>query len=225
MSDLKSTHLFEIHINAEGDKLCLARPSNDDSGAYRIAGPKAWGGSRMVGDIEIRESDLVTYIKDYAPHLAPLIASNLTEQLQQRIAELEAKTSCCMGVGNGNGRLFIYGDHASIKAAQRYVLERDELSATVERLRDSLDELQDNSVGVIGLHMNGDIATWGSLRQGGHFESWLIAFDETPAANLNHVKRDCLLILARDLSSTGEIESNVIECIEIYANSKYPTGE
>lgn len=90
MSDLRATHIFEIRINAEGDKLCLANPSNDDSGAYRIAGPKAWGGSSLVEDIEIRESNLVTYIKDYAPHLAPIIASDLIEQQQAEIDALKA---------------------------------------------------------------------------------------------------------------------------------------
>ena len=80
MSDLKATHTFEIYANAEGNKLCLAYPSNDDSCSYRIAGPKAWGGSSLIGRIEIRESDLVTYIKEYASHLAPLIASDLKEQ-------------------------------------------------------------------------------------------------------------------------------------------------
>ena len=91
MNNLKATHTLQIHMNAEGDKLCLANPSNDDSSSYRIAGPKAWGGSSLIEDIEIRESDLVTYIKEYAPHLAPLIASNLIEQLQQRVVELEAQ--------------------------------------------------------------------------------------------------------------------------------------
>ena len=35
-----------------------------------------------------------------------------------------------------------------------------------------------NSDGVSGLHKNGEIASWDDLRSGGHFESWLVAFDE-----------------------------------------------
>lgn len=120
MSNLKATHIFEIRVNAEGDKLCLANPSNDDSGAYRIAGPKAWGGSSLIEDIEIRESDLVTYIKEYAPHLAPIIASDLIEQQQQRIAELEHQLA--------QYRI----DNLKIKA------DNNELSATIYRLRDAL---------------------------------------------------------------------------------------
>ena len=39
-------------------------------------------------------------------------------------------------------------------------------------------DLMDNSSGVDGLHLNGDIAPWNELRTGGMFEEWLIDFDE-----------------------------------------------
>ena len=39
-------------------------------------------------------------------------------------------------------------------------------------------DLIDNSTGVDGLHLNGDIAPWNELRSGGRFESWLVDFDE-----------------------------------------------
>lgn len=39
-------------------------------------------------------------------------------------------------------------------------------------------DLIDNSSGVDGLHLNGDIAPWNELRTGGRFEEWLVAFDE-----------------------------------------------
>lgn len=42
----------------------------------------------------------------------------------------------------------------------------------------AVEVLMDNSTGVAGLHLNGDVATWGDLRTGGRFESWLIQFDE-----------------------------------------------
>lgn len=84
--------------------------------------------------------------------------------------------------------------------------ERDELSATVERLRDIRKG-------------------FGSAANDAKVLIALIeSIDATPQQTLNAVKREALLTLARDLSSTGEIESNVIECIEIYANTKYPTG-
>ena len=34
------------------------------------------------------------------------------------------------------------------------------------------------SQGVAGLHMNGDLADWDSLRSGGQFEAWLYEFDD-----------------------------------------------
>ena len=52
-------------------------------------------------------------------------------------------------------------------------------------------DLIDNSTGVEGLHLNGDIAPWNELRTGGRFESWLVEFDEA-------------LSIAELLSSEGE---------------------
>jgi len=53
------------------------------------------------------------------------------------LAEMEGlrtKTAVAMGVGGGAGSLFVHGDHASIKAAQGIVLERDTLRARVAEL-------------------------------------------------------------------------------------------
>jgi len=38
-------------------------------------------------------------------------------------------------------------------------------------------QLIDESAGVAGLHLNGDVAEWESLRTGGRYEEWLIEFD------------------------------------------------
>jgi hypothetical protein len=48
-------------------------------------------------------------------------------------------------------------------------------------LLDDLDALVDNSEGVAGLHPNGDVASWESLREGGRFETWLMRMDEARA--------------------------------------------
>lgn len=48
-------------------------------------------------------------------------------------------------------------------------------------LLDDLDALIDNSEGVTGLHLNGDVASWESLREGGTFETWLMRMDEARA--------------------------------------------
>ncbi|MFG9055944.1 hypothetical protein ACEPW9_03700 [Pseudomonas aeruginosa] len=66
-------------------------------------------------------------------------------------ADAERPTyECTMGVGGGDGNLFVHGDHASIKAAQKIVLERDAALARVAELelgiaRIAGDFLPDNS--------------------------------------------------------------------------------
>jgi hypothetical protein len=49
-----------------------------------------------------------------------------------------------------------------------------------ERMKKGLEAvatLIDESRGVEGLHLNGDIAPWDELRTGGRFETWLLDFD------------------------------------------------
>uniref|UniRef100_A0A9X8VEI1 Ead/Ea22-like family protein n=1 Tax=Serratia marcescens TaxID=615 RepID=A0A9X8VEI1_SERMA len=58
----------------------------------------------------------------------PVVLAEL-EAKDKRIAELEAKTAMTMGVGSGNGNLFVHGDYDSIKAAQAIVLENESLRA------------------------------------------------------------------------------------------------
>jgi len=43
---------------------------------------------------------------------------------------------------------------------------------------ESVRDLIEDSVGVAGLHMNGDIATWNELEEGGRFEEWLMLFND-----------------------------------------------
>jgi hypothetical protein len=60
-----------------------------------------------------------------------------------------------------------------------------DLKVENERLRRALDAVQaliDESQGVCGLHLNGDIATWDELLQGGRFEGWLLDFSIARAA-------------------------------------------
>jgi hypothetical protein len=66
-------HLLEIHRNAENSTLAYLSPLDENeelgSGCYRIAGPKAWGGSKLITKIKIDSSDIVRYIKGYAPDI------------------------------------------------------------------------------------------------------------------------------------------------------------
>lgn len=53
-----------------------------------------------------------------------------------------------------------------------------EMVEALEKAVRSVCELIGDSRGVDGLHLNGDIAEWDSLRTGGNYEGWLIEFDE-----------------------------------------------
>jgi hypothetical protein len=63
----------------------------------------------------------------------------------------------------------------------RRILELEKKVEVLEAGIDSVSELIESSQGVIGLHMNGDIATWEELQTGGRFEEWLVEFDNAIA--------------------------------------------
>lgn len=68
--------------------------------------------------------------------------------------------------------------------------ERDALAERVAGLTKGLravESLMNESRGVDGLHLNGDVATWDELRTGGRFEEWLLEFDAALAA-LTHAE-------------------------------------
>ena len=56
---------------------------------------------------------------------------------------------------------------ARIEALEAALLAADELARAV-------DDLMAQSTGVAGLHMNGDLAPWEELVEGGRFEEWLL---------------------------------------------------
>jgi hypothetical protein len=64
-----------------------------------------------------------------------------------------------------------------IKCADNRIEEKE---AKVKELKEGIEaviDLINESHGVDGLHLNGDIAPWDELRTGGRFEMWLIKFD------------------------------------------------
>ena len=76
---MSRTHLFQIERNLEGAKVAYLSPLDADgkmSHGYRIAGPKAWGGSTTLAEIEISTDSLVTYIKEYAPDVIAALQDN-----------------------------------------------------------------------------------------------------------------------------------------------------
>jgi len=70
----------------------------------------------------------------YAANPAVVIA--LIEQLEA----LKAKTSMTMGVGMGDGNLFVHGDYESIKAVQGIVFRMEAAEAQVKELTADLDK-------------------------------------------------------------------------------------
>lgn len=74
-----------------------------------------------------------------------------------------------------------------LKNTVAQAMEIERLRIDAGRLRKGLSEVEvliHESAGVYGLHLNGDLAPWSSLRTGGGYEDWLAEFDaalkETP---------------------------------------------
>lgn len=57
-----------------------------------------------------------------------------------------------------------------------------ELVEAAEHVLRDIDDLVASSEGVAGLHMNGDVADWQSLLDGGSFGSWLSSPERLRAA-------------------------------------------
>jgi len=55
---------------------------------------------------------------------------------------------------------------------------KDRDIAELVAMLNKVEDLMTDSVGVEGLHMNGDLATWDSLLTGGFYEDWLGGFNE-----------------------------------------------
>ena len=66
----------------------------------------------------------------------------------------------------------------AINSHDELVAINKELLEALKRVVFDLNELSNNSDGVSGLHQNGDIAKWSSLRSGGFNEGWLLRVDE-----------------------------------------------
>lgn len=68
-------------------------------------------------------------------------ALSVFSDLIDRCEKAEKQLSCKMGVGDGTGQLFVYGDHDSIKAAQTIVLAKEEWHRRAIKSEAELKEL------------------------------------------------------------------------------------
>lgn len=60
-------HLIQTEINGEGSFLVVAAPLNSKeevSSGYRIAGNKAWGGSKKLVDFKVTDTPFINFIKN-----------------------------------------------------------------------------------------------------------------------------------------------------------------
>lgn len=90
------------------------------------------------------------------------------------------------------------------------------LAAHVERITEAIHALIAESVGVVGLHMNGDVAEWEELLPGGRFEDWLMALEESPPTSLARLKAQWQAeALEQVLSITGKYFHSVAIRIEV----------
>lgn len=66
-----------------------------------------------------------------------------------------------------------------LNAALVEVVSLRERVRVLESGQQAVISLMDSSDGVSGLHLNGDVATWGELCRGGEYEAWLGAFSDS----------------------------------------------
>jgi len=86
----KEIYEFEIARNAEGGILATAGIKGADT-SYRIAGPKAWGGSSTIAKIDISQRDLVEFVLCYAPGAyAEIVAYDSPAAAPQVVADERA---------------------------------------------------------------------------------------------------------------------------------------
>lgn len=78
----------------------------------------------------------------------------------------------------------VYSSQMMLVTREVYEQTRQRLAAaearnvTLQKGIDAVQSLINESHGVAGLHLNGDVATWSSLLAGGEYEEWLREFSE-----------------------------------------------
>lgn len=63
-----------------------------------------------------------------------------------------------------------------IETLQTHLAERDTRIKELEKGLAAVQELIDCSHGVAGLHLNGELAVWDEILEGGPYEEWLVDF-------------------------------------------------
>lgn len=77
----------------------------------------------------------------------------------------------------GLNTLCLLAFHDLLHSMERYEANERKLRTLANGIAAVATVIED-SMAVIGLHKNGDLAYWEELRTGGEFESWLVDFDQ-----------------------------------------------
>ena len=99
------------------------------------------------------------------------------------------------------------GEYVSFEDYQSQQKKLDEANAMLLVLvvgLESVQQLMDASYGVAGLHLNGDIAPWSELREGGRFEDRLIDFDLAISATSETAEKFIAQIKAEALREAAD---------------------
>lgn len=118
------------------------------------------------------------------------VASDVTDAIEKAVQPLLKKATDQIYAGLldttqdylRDNLAFNIGERINAAERQAYAdrIEADRLRgvnatllAGLERLVHDVDDLMDSSTGVTGLHLNGDLAPWSELGEGGQSELWL----------------------------------------------------
>lgn len=74
----------------------------------------------------------------------------------------------------------VFGENRAANAS--LIKASPDLYEALSELISSLDDLISDSQGVYGLHLNGDLAPWSELVEGGCYEDWLKSLEAARAA-------------------------------------------
>jgi len=138
-------NLLRTRSVLDGDIARLEHQNKDLRNYFnRVAGkqPEAAAREKEIERLVARNTKLEKQAQGRANHINSLM--NEKNELYAQVKILREKTSTTMGVGSGDGKLFVYGDYESIKAAQAIVLENERLVKQKESLLEQNRELIDN---------------------------------------------------------------------------------
>jgi hypothetical protein len=136
-----------------------------------------WFNGRGVLDSPDHASN-TSCVSDWTDFIGPLVVQ--ASATSAAILDLEAKlvaAEAALAVAVKNGEEWGAKLVAKIDEA-RAGAPAAEVAAGLRAIETLIEE----SDGVAGLHLNGNVAPWEELRTGGRFESWLLPFDDALAA-------------------------------------------